>query len=211
VAIHLFNNGEPKMTPRLSLFLAITALLAITLTTLPQTALAQDKLTPANLTAQLHGLKKLSFHPGDNDVHFDGIDADGRITVGYMQFGTTGSHDVFIVTMQADSGSWLIVPIGNNEDETIDDAPFDGELVEKTVRFFNGFLGSTPETFLFIAGKDYKHRTATGGTPVNISVEILKPDDEPPFSFQPILEYRTAKTYDDANEALFSELKIPKP
>lgn len=195
------------MTQRLLINLAIAA----TLTTLPYTAHAQAKLTVAELQAQLNGLHKLSFHPGDNDVHFDGINAEGRTTVDYMQYGTTGSHDVFIVTIQADNGSWLIVPIGNSEDESIDDAPFDGELVEKTVKFFNGFLGSTPETFLFIAAKDYKHKTATGGTPFNISVQILKPDDQTPFSFKPILEYRTAKTYDDANEALFSELKIPKP
>jgi len=177
---------------------------------------ASTGATPAFIKANLHNLKALTFHSGVNKVYFSGIDATGKITVDYMQFDSTGSHDVFTVTLVPDGYSdddpnapWLIVPIGNNESETIDDAPFDGELVQKTVRFFNGLLGSKKETFLFVASLN----NATPGTKTKakISVQILKSEEEnPPYIFQPILEFQTQKEYVNADDALFGELGIPK-
>jgi len=177
--------------------------------------------TQISLKAHLHDLTPIPLHRGVNSTYFKGIDQSGRITVAYLQSGSTGGHNLFVVTTgdpddvddgpdDDPTGNWLIIPIGNTQDETIDDAPLDGELTGRSVRFFNALIGNTPETLLFISNIDGDPLAAPA--PASISVQELEPiQDEPPFWFKPILEFKTVATYQNADSALLKELNIPCP
>jgi hypothetical protein len=129
-----------------------------------------------------------------------------------MEYGTTGSHDLFIITTDTDDQSSLIIPTGINEDETIDDAPVDGELVQKSVRFFNGKFKGSPATFLFVSTLN-AHSSHSVGVQANFSVQLLQANQEspPPFEFIKISDFETTERFFNANDALKSELNIPLP
>jgi hypothetical protein len=191
----------------------------------PEMAWAQNEpthrvYTETGLKAVLHDLTPISLRPGMNNVYFKGIDESGRITVAYMQSSSTGGHNMFIVTTgdpdDVDGGNadptenWLLVPIGTNKDETIDDAPQDGELTGKSVRFFNATIGNTPETLLISSNIDGDTMVAPAHASISVQ-ELEQVRDEPPFWFIPILEFKTMATYYNADSALLKELNIPLP
>jgi hypothetical protein len=176
-----------------------------------QTNLENPAFSKESFKAAIHQLSPLSFHPGLNNVFFAGIGKSGQITVAYTQYGTPGSHNLFLVTVPADdasqNGSWLTVPVGDNEDEVTKDAPNDGTLVGKYVEFCNGTMNGKPVTLLFIAS--IRHIMENGSGVAQIEVDELKPQlDLPPYAFQPILHFTTAVAYGSAKEALVAELGI---
>ncbi len=173
-----------------------------------------QSFTESSLKANLSGLKELIFHPGINNVFFSGIGKEGQVTVAYTEYDSIGSHFVYLVTIKddntdSDDPSWLTVPIGDDGDETIDNAPLDGELVRKSVRFFNGLIGDQAQTLLIISS--IESLPEKPGVATIAVEELANLHDEPPYQFVPILKFKTTSLYSNANNAIWRELGIPLP
>ena len=160
-------------------------------------------LSAQELKGSLKELKQIVLQNGSNNVYFAGINNNGQIYDGYVNYGGTGSHNLFLITIQDDNSNWEIVPIGNNEDEAIDNAPFNGELIYKRVAFFNGFLEKKPETFLFISylnGSPYDNKN---GSTATIIVDTLDAtNDFPPYEFRTKCKFTTTSRFFDADTPL---------
>jgi len=180
---------------------------------------AQDAPEPKHYTQNqikniVQSLTEIKLHSGINNVELKGISMQGQITVAYMQYGSTGSHNLFLITVQDDDydspGTWFIIPTGNNEDETVDDAPNDGEITNKSFRLFNASIQGQPETLLMISSINGDPMENPASATISVQ-ELRSTGDFPPFEFRPVLEFKTSQTYVNADVALLRELGVPKP
>ncbi len=179
----------------------------------PVSGQAQDirHYTQSELTADIGDLHELIFHPGVNNVNFAGIGLEGQITVAYWPADSTGAHCLYLVTIMdqtaTTSPSWQIVTIGNGGEETIDDAPNDGEMIGKTVRFFNAKLSGRTVTLLLTSQIDGDPMESPASATISVQ-ELRSMADNPPYIFEPILEFETKQKYVNADAALSAELGI---
>jgi hypothetical protein len=191
--------------------------LCLSLIVVPSYATADTRrlLTQSEIKSDVSKLQEMKLHTGQNDEYFAGIDQQGYITVDYMDFGMPGSHNLYLITTddEDDNLQSVIIPTGENQDEVLDDAPFDGELIQKSVRFSNGLFKGAPATLLYISTLESSALSNPDGAKARISVQILRSvdGDFPPFQFQQVSTFVTSETFYIANDALKSALSVPSP
>jgi hypothetical protein len=192
----------------------------------PVAAWAQNDATVVNkaiavsdkaLNSEVTHLTEINVKPGLNTVYFAGIDQQGNIFVTTKHGDDESSHEIFLIaTNDPDGGSdWAIVPMGVDEDKTIEDERDDG-FYFRSVRFMNGSLRGDPITLLFISTLNGAISNINGPTATIVVEKLVQPGDpgaidDTSIEFLPILQFKTKGKYRDADEALLHELNIPLP